>query len=75
MLKGYNGTVFAYGQTGSGKTFTMLGPDGGTVKTSDSSMGLIPRAVKEIFDGTFSYFMCNDIWLLFYGHAIGNYWS
>ena len=50
VLKGYNGTVFAYGQTGSGKTFTMLGPDGGTVSTTSSSMGLIPRAIREIFD-------------------------
>ena len=49
VMKGYNGTVFAYGQTGSGKTYTMLGPDGGTVSTDNSTMGLIPRAVQEIF--------------------------
>ena len=65
VLKGYNGTVFAYGQTGSGKTFTMLGPDGGTAAMSTDLMGLIPRAVKEIFEvkernpGTVYKFSCS----------------
>ena len=65
VMKGYNGTVFAYGQTGSGKTFTMLGPNGGTVSTNNTTMGLIPRAVKGIFEakehnpGTVYKFMCS----------------
>ncbi|KAI9610833.1 hypothetical protein H4Q26_008675 [Puccinia striiformis f. sp. tritici PST-130] len=43
---GYNATVFAYGQTGSGKTFTMLGSkDDG----DDETLGVIPRAVAEVF--------------------------
>uniref|UniRef100_S4RZP6 Kinesin-like protein n=1 Tax=Petromyzon marinus TaxID=7757 RepID=S4RZP6_PETMA len=41
-VKGYNGTIFAYGQTSSGKTFTMLG--------SESHPGIIPLAMKEVFD-------------------------
>ena len=41
LFTGYNATVFAYGQTGSGKTHTMEG--------SDSSPGLIPRLIGEIF--------------------------
>lgn len=35
------GTVFAYGQTSSGKTYTMMG--------TEQSMGIIPRAVNEVF--------------------------
>ncbi|GMH23207.1 hypothetical protein Nepgr_025050 [Nepenthes gracilis] len=41
-VEGFNGTVFAYGQTSSGKTFTMNG--------SQNDPGVIPRAVKEIFE-------------------------
>ncbi|RKP18927.1 kinesin-domain-containing protein, partial [Rozella allomycis CSF55] len=41
-LEGVNGTVFAYGQTASGKTFTMQG--------TESCPGVIPLAVKHIFD-------------------------
>ncbi|XP_021866877.1 kinesin-like protein KIN-7O [Spinacia oleracea] len=39
---GFNGTVFAYGQTNSGKTHTMRG--------SPSEPGVIPLAVRELFD-------------------------
>ncbi|KMT15139.1 hypothetical protein BVRB_3g062560 isoform B [Beta vulgaris subsp. vulgaris] len=39
---GFNGTVFAYGQTNSGKTHTMRG--------SSSEPGVIPLAVRELFD-------------------------
>jgi len=57
-LEGYNATIFAYGQTGSGKTHTIIGDlhhseerendnDGG----SDSTSGVIPRALRDIFDG------------------------
>lgn len=46
VLAGYNGTVFAYGQTGSGKTYTMMGAD----IADDSSKGIIPRIVEQIFD-------------------------
>nr|CRK86360.1 CLUMA_CG000131, isoform A [Clunio marinus] len=41
-LKGINGTIFAYGQTSSGKTHTMMG--------SESSPGIIPLTVHEIFE-------------------------
>jgi centromeric protein E len=41
-VDGFNGTAFAYGQTSSGKTFTMNG--------SDADPGIIPRAVRDIFD-------------------------
>nr|XP_042715901.1 centromere-associated protein E isoform X2 [Chrysemys picta bellii] len=40
-VQGYNGTVFAYGQTASGKTYTMMG--------NDKSMGIIPKAVQDVF--------------------------
>ncbi|XP_021353306.1 kinesin-like protein KIF27 [Mizuhopecten yessoensis] len=43
---GYNATVFAYGQTGSGKTFTV----GGGNISCEEEYGIIPRALKEIFD-------------------------
>ena len=38
-LDGYNVCIFCYGQTGSGKTYTMSAED-----------GMIPRAVKQIYD-------------------------
>ncbi|KAI9823787.1 MAG: hypothetical protein M1819_001134, partial [Sarea resinae] len=38
-LDGYNVCIFCYGQTGSGKTFTMSADD-----------GMIPRAVRQIYD-------------------------
>jgi kinesin family member C1 len=38
-LDGYNVCIFCYGQTGSGKTYTMSSPD-----------GMIPRAVRQIYD-------------------------
>mmetsp|Transcript_10335 Transcript_10335/g.42035 ORF Transcript_10335/g.42035 Transcript_10335/m.42035 type:complete len:1050 (+) Transcript_10335:47-3196(+) len=40
-IAGYNCTVFAYGQTGAGKTHTMMG---------STDHGIIPRAVKHIYD-------------------------
>ncbi|XP_042221301.1 chromosome-associated kinesin KIF4A-like [Homarus americanus] len=50
LFKGYNVTVVAYGQTGSGKTHTM-----GTAYTEGeiphNEAGIIPRAVRDIFDG------------------------
>ncbi|GAX79215.1 hypothetical protein CEUSTIGMA_g6655.t1 [Chlamydomonas eustigma] len=42
ILQGYNGTVMAYGQTGAGKTYT-LG------NTEPDAIGMIPRAVAEVF--------------------------
>uniref|UniRef100_A0A803PWF6 Kinesin motor domain-containing protein n=1 Tax=Cannabis sativa TaxID=3483 RepID=A0A803PWF6_CANSA len=50
VLEGYNCTIFAYGQTGTGKTYTMEG--GARKKNGDfpSDAGVIPRAVKQIFD-------------------------
>ena len=44
-ISGYNITVLAYGQTGSGKTYSM-----GTAYTGDGNMGVIPRAINDIFD-------------------------
>ena len=38
-LDGYNVCIFCYGQTGSGKTYTMSSAD-----------GMIPRAVRQIFE-------------------------
>ncbi|KAL9676425.1 hypothetical protein QQ045_004639 [Rhodiola kirilowii] len=54
VLEGFNCTIFAYGQTGTGKTFTMegdckrakCGPNG----ELPPGAGVIPRAVKQIFD-------------------------
>lgn len=51
VLDGYNCTVFAYGQTGTGKTYTMEG-EGAKTQNGElpSDAGVIPRAVKRIFD-------------------------
>uniref|UniRef100_A0A671TPU8 Kinesin family member 4 n=1 Tax=Sparus aurata TaxID=8175 RepID=A0A671TPU8_SPAAU len=49
LFKGYHATVLAYGQTGSGKTFSM----GGTytsAQENDSSVGVIPRVIRRIFE-------------------------
>lgn len=52
VLDGFNCTIFAYGQTGTGKTHTMEGgprnSDDG--KTLGPEAGVIPRAIKQIFD-------------------------
>ncbi|XP_073987839.1 chromosome-associated kinesin KIF4-like [Rhodnius prolixus] len=45
LFKGYNVTILAYGQTGSGKTYTM-----GTNYSGTGEMGVIPRAVYDIFE-------------------------
>ncbi|KAF5914883.1 hypothetical protein HPG69_010949, partial [Diceros bicornis minor] len=49
----YNVCIMAYGQTGSGKSYTMLGPDYKKEPVlpleSHSDLGIIPRAVKELF--------------------------
>ncbi|XP_018570994.1 chromosome-associated kinesin KIF4 [Anoplophora glabripennis] len=45
LFKGYNVTILAYGQTGSGKTHSM-----GTAFKGEDDMGVIPRAVAEIFE-------------------------
>ncbi|XP_051530940.1 kinesin-like protein KIF22 [Myxocyprinus asiaticus] len=42
ILSGQNASVFAYGPTGAGKTHTMLG--------SQEQPGIIPRAVREVFN-------------------------
>ncbi|KAJ2080749.1 kinesin-like nuclear fusion protein [Coemansia sp. RSA 988] len=52
-LDGYPVCIFAYGQTGSGKTHTMQGPDAIPANGTDSSvLGVIPRAVKQIYENT-----------------------
>lgn len=50
VLEGYNCTIFAYGQTGTGKTYTMEG--GARKKNGEfpNDAGVIPRAVRQIFD-------------------------
>ena len=48
-FEGFNATVLAYGQTGSGKTYTM--GTGFEVGVSSNTAGIIPRAVKHLFDG------------------------
>ncbi|KAH8420668.1 hypothetical protein KR222_010399, partial [Zaprionus bogoriensis] len=49
LLQGYNVTILAYGQTGSGKTYTMGTAFDGIM---NEHAGVIPRAVKEIFEET-----------------------
>ncbi|WOL14877.1 kinesin-like protein KIN-5A [Canna indica] len=51
VLEGYNCTIFAYGQTGTGKTYTMEG-GGRKLKNGEfpSDAGVIPRAVRQIFE-------------------------
>uniref|UniRef100_A0AAR5QK46 Kinesin motor domain-containing protein n=2 Tax=Dendroctonus ponderosae TaxID=77166 RepID=A0AAR5QK46_DENPD len=44
IYQGFNVTIFAYGQTGSGKTYSM-----GTAYTGSGTMGVIPRAVRDLF--------------------------
>ena len=46
VVQGYNGTLLAYGQTGSGKTHSVMGTLGG----DEAQNGLLPRAVRQIFD-------------------------
>uniref|UniRef100_UPI00398EF0F8 kinesin-like protein KIF21B n=1 Tax=Pristiophorus japonicus TaxID=55135 RepID=UPI00398EF0F8 len=48
-FEGYNATVFAYGQTGSGKTYSM--GTGFDVNMTLEEQGIIPRAVKHLFEG------------------------
>ncbi|KAL5721227.1 Kinesin-like protein KIN-5C [Ranunculus cassubicifolius] len=54
VLEGFNCTIFAYGQTGTGKTYTMEGEckksKGGNKGQLPLEAGVIPRAVKQIFD-------------------------
>lgn len=46
FFSGYNVTVLAYGQTGSGKTYSM----GTCPSTNESDIGIIPRAIGDIFE-------------------------
>ncbi|KAL5209439.1 hypothetical protein ABZP36_005062 [Zizania latifolia] len=50
VLEGYNCTVFAFGQTGTGKTYTMEGEMRQKVGELSATAGVIPRAVRHIFD-------------------------
>ncbi|RDX94099.1 Kinesin-like protein KIN-5C, partial [Mucuna pruriens] len=54
VLEGFNCTIFAYGQTGTGKTYTMEGEckrsKSGPNGELPAGAGVIPRAVKQIFD-------------------------
>ncbi|EPQ26854.1 uncharacterized protein PFL1_05489 [Pseudozyma flocculosa PF-1] len=57
FLEGYNVTILAYGQTSSGKSYTMGTSAGDEIdyeslvagQTADPQMGIIPRAVAQIF--------------------------
>ncbi|KAL6145941.1 hypothetical protein ACLB2K_056624 [Fragaria x ananassa] len=50
VLDGFNCTVFAYGQTGTGKTYTMEGGMRNKNGNLPAEAGVIPRAVRQIFD-------------------------
>ncbi|CAK9016555.1 Kinesin-like protein KIN-4C (AtKINESIN-4C) [Durusdinium trenchii] len=50
LFDGYNATVLAYGQTGSGKTYTMGTSTDSIVDTDESKLGMIPRAMGQIFE-------------------------
>ncbi|PIA52990.1 hypothetical protein AQUCO_01000689v1 [Aquilegia coerulea] len=50
VLEGFNCTVFAYGQTGTGKTYTMEGGMKTKGVELSAEAGVIPRAVRQIFD-------------------------
>ncbi|KAK7355667.1 hypothetical protein VNO80_14927 [Phaseolus coccineus] len=50
VLDGFNCTVFAYGQTGTGKTYTMEGGMRNKGGDLPAEAGVIPRAVRHIFD-------------------------
>ncbi|XP_051132208.1 kinesin-like protein KIN-5C [Andrographis paniculata] len=54
VLEGFNCTIFAYGQTGTGKTYTMEGEckrsKAGPKGELPPEAGVIPRAIKQIFD-------------------------
>ncbi|KAK7268018.1 hypothetical protein RIF29_20700 [Crotalaria pallida] len=54
VLEGFNCTIFAYGQTGTGKTYTMEGESKRSKSRPNGELpaeaGVIPRAVKQIFD-------------------------
>ncbi|KAM0930774.1 hypothetical protein ACQ4PT_000698 [Festuca glaucescens] len=50
VLEGYNCTVFAFGQTGTGKTYTMEGEIMQQVGELPATAGVMPRAVRHIFD-------------------------
>ncbi|XP_060968909.1 kinesin-like protein KIN-5B [Cannabis sativa] len=50
VLEGFNCTVFAYGQTGTGKTYTMEGGIKNKGGDLSAEAGVIPRAVRQIFE-------------------------
>ncbi|XP_062859523.1 kinesin-like protein KIF22 isoform X2 [Trichomycterus rosablanca] len=54
ILSGQNASVFAYGPTGAGKTHTMLG--------SQEQPGVIPRAVREVFQLVRNHEKDQDEW-------------
>ena len=48
-MEGYNATVLAYGQTGSGKTHSIMGPSTSMAMHDDTTAGVIPRALRDLF--------------------------
>lgn len=59
LFDGYNVTILAYGQTGSGKTHTM-GTNNAFNGNLDDDLGVIPRAVSEIFGKISTMDLDND---------------
>lgn len=57
FLDGYNLCISAYGQTESGKTYTMEGSQVNDIEMKDEQ-GLIPRAIKQVFDMTGDLLVC-----------------
>eukprot|EP00746_Dinoflagellata_sp_MGD_P010397 gnl/MRDRNA2_/MRDRNA2_121442_c0_seq1.p1 gnl/MRDRNA2_/MRDRNA2_121442_c0~~gnl/MRDRNA2_/MRDRNA2_121442_c0_seq1.p1 ORF type:complete len:1077 (-),score=162.84 gnl/MRDRNA2_/MRDRNA2_121442_c0_seq1:201-3431(-) len=47
VLGGRNACIFAFGCTGCGKTYSMLGPEGGSKRSSQD--GVLPRAAADLF--------------------------
>jgi kinesin family protein 18/19 len=50
FVSGKNVTVFAYGATGAGKTHTMLGNSRVDSNAKDAGPGIIPCAMRDIFE-------------------------
>lgn len=49
VIDGYNASIIAYGCTGTGKTFTINGGYDEDIFDEESSKGIAPRAIEDIF--------------------------
>mmetsp|Transcript_21796 Transcript_21796/g.35012 ORF Transcript_21796/g.35012 Transcript_21796/m.35012 type:complete len:733 (+) Transcript_21796:210-2408(+) len=72
VMDGYNGTIFAYGQTGTGKTHTMVGSAANNNNDNDTSVGIIPRAFKQIFDEMDTDFLVRCSFIEIYNDCIND---